>query len=95
MTVARVVVISLAETAGRLDGDELELARLLEGVAGVRRRRRPGSRSTRSSRVMGTSVQMIDRTYGHLSRDHAAGMRDLLNRRPSLVADDPELDVGD
>jgi hypothetical protein len=41
----------------------------------------------RLARAMGTSVQMIDKTYGHLSRDHAAGMRDLLNRRPSLVDD--------
>src|SRR6478736_5977573 len=53
MTVARVVVISLAEQAGHLDGDELELARLLEGVAGVRRRCRPGWR-TRSRRRSGS-----------------------------------------
>jgi site-specific recombinase XerD len=39
----------------------------------------------RLTRVMGTSVAMIDPTYGHLSRDHAVEMRDLLNRRPSLV----------
>jgi hypothetical protein len=39
---------------------------------------------------MGTSTAMIDRTNEHLSRTDAAGMRDLLNRRPSLAATDAD-----
>jgi len=32
-----------------------------------------GSRSFELARIMGTSVAMIDRTYGHLARDSEAG----------------------
>jgi hypothetical protein len=35
---------------------------------------------------MGTSVAMIDKTYGHLARGHAERARDRLNRRPSIVS---------
>jgi integrase len=43
------------------------------------------------ARYMGTSVAMIDRTYGHLARGHADQARDRLNRRPSIVdADEAE-----
>jgi integrase len=38
------------------------------------------------SRLMGTSVAMIDRHYGHLARGHAERARERLNRRPSIIA---------
>jgi len=37
------------------------------------------------ARLMGTSVAMIDRTYGHLAKGHAERARERLNRRPSIV----------
>jgi integrase len=37
------------------------------------------------ARLMGTSVAMINKTYGHLARGHAERARDRLNRRPSIV----------
>jgi hypothetical protein len=50
----------------------------------------------RLARVMGTSVQMVDQHYGHLARGHVAEMRDLLNRRPSIVTDTaPGLGAGE
>jgi integrase len=50
----------------------------------------------RLARVMGSSVQMVDKHYGHLTRGHVAEMRGLLNRRPSIVTvDAPELGAGD
>jgi integrase len=42
------------------------------------------------SRLMGTSVAMIDKTYGHLVRDHAERARDRLNQRPSIVVEKTE-----
>jgi integrase len=36
------------------------------------------------ARLMGTSVAMIDRTYGHLAKGHAERARERLNRRPSI-----------
>lgn len=36
------------------------------------------------ARLMGTSVQMIDRTYGHLAKGQAERARERLNRRPSI-----------
>jgi integrase len=46
------------------------------------------------ARMMGTSVAMIDRTYGHLAKGHAERARDRLNRRPSIVvAEDAANDV--
>jgi hypothetical protein len=39
---------------------------------------------------MGTSVQVIDRTYGHLAKDQAERARDRLNRRPSISAAEAE-----
>jgi integrase len=38
------------------------------------------------ARLMGTSVAMIDRTYGHLAKGHVERVRDLMNARPSIVA---------
>jgi integrase len=46
------------------------------------------------ARLMGTSVAMIDKTYGHLARGHAERARERLNRRPSIAAADA-LDEGD
>jgi hypothetical protein len=43
------------------------------------------------ARLMGTSVAMIDRTYGHLARGHAERARERLNQRPSITGvDDAE-----
>jgi integrase len=36
------------------------------------------------ARVMGTSVKMIDRTYGHLARDSEQAIRDRLDARAGL-----------
>ena len=38
------------------------------------------------ARLMGTSVVMIDKVYGHLAKGHAERARERLNRRPSIVA---------
>jgi integrase len=38
------------------------------------------------ARVMGTSVKMVDHTYGHLARDSEQGIRARLNRRANLNA---------
>jgi integrase len=40
------------------------------------------------ARLMGTSVAMIDKTYGHLAKGHAERARERLNRRPSIVTDE-------
>jgi integrase len=45
------------------------------------------------ARLMGTSVTMIDRTYGHLAKGHAERARERLNRRPSIV--EPDAVTGD
>jgi integrase len=37
------------------------------------------------ARLMGTSVVMIDKVYGHLAKGHAERARERLNRRPSIV----------
>jgi integrase len=37
------------------------------------------------ARLMGTSVAMIDKVYGHLAKGHAERARERLNRRPSIV----------
>jgi integrase len=42
------------------------------------------------ARLMGTSVQVIDRTYGHLAKGQAERARDRLNRRPSIAAAEAE-----
>jgi hypothetical protein len=40
------------------------------------------------SRLMGTSVTMIDRTYGHLARDSEAGILARLNARAPRSGDE-------
>jgi integrase len=45
------------------------------------------------ARLMGTSVQMIDRTYGHLARGQADRARDRLNRRPSISLGEADADA--
>jgi hypothetical protein len=47
------------------------------------------------ARLMGTSVAMIDRTYGHLARGHAERARERLNRRPSIVTEDAAEQAGE
>jgi integrase len=37
------------------------------------------------SRLMGTSVTMIDRAYGHLAKGHVERVRERMNRRPSVA----------
>jgi site-specific recombinase XerD len=37
------------------------------------------------ARLMGTSVAMIDRTYGHLARGHVERVRERMNTRPSIA----------
>ena len=37
------------------------------------------------ARLMGTSVAMIDRTYGHLARGHVDRVRERMNQRPSIT----------
>jgi hypothetical protein len=36
------------------------------------------------ARLMGTSVKMIDRTYGHLAHDSEDHLRELLSRRSGV-----------
>jgi hypothetical protein len=36
------------------------------------------------ARLMGTSVAMIDKTYGHLAKGHVDRVRERMNRRPSI-----------
>ena len=40
------------------------------------------------SRYMGTSVEMIDRTYGHLARDSDDAIRARLNARAARSGDE-------
>ena len=40
------------------------------------------------ARVMGTSVEMIDRTYGHLARDSDDAIRARLNARAARSGDE-------
>jgi len=42
---------------------------------------RPGISIFELARVMGTSLEMIDRTYGHLARDSDEAIRARLNAR--------------
>jgi integrase len=45
------------------------------------------------SRLMGTSVAMIDKTYGHLAKGHVDRVRERMNARPSIAeADAVEID---
>jgi integrase len=37
------------------------------------------------SRLMGTSVAMIDKTYGHLAKGHVERVRERMNARPSIA----------
>jgi integrase len=46
------------------------------------------------ARLMGTSVQVIDRTYGHLAKGQAERARDRLNRRPSISAAEASDEAG-
>ena len=42
---------------------------------------------------MGTSVAMIDKTYGHLAKGHVDRVRERMNARPSIAeADAAETD---
>jgi hypothetical protein len=43
---------------------------------------------------MGTSVAMIDRTYGHLAKGHVDRVRERMNARPSIAAE-RENEAGD
>ena len=38
------------------------------------------------SRLMGTSLAMLDKHYGHLARGYAERARERLNKRPSLAS---------
>jgi integrase len=40
------------------------------------------------ARLMGTSVQVIDKTYGHFARGQGERARERLNRRPSISAEE-------
>jgi len=42
------------------------------------------------ARLMGTSVAMIDRTYGHLARDTEAAVRKRLDARAATTTDQKE-----
>ena len=43
---------------------------------------------------MGTSVAMIDKTYGHLAKGHVDRVRERMNARPSIAeADESQLDT--
>jgi integrase len=44
------------------------------------------------ARVMGTSVKMIDRTYGHLARDSEQAIRARLNARAARSGDEVATD---
>jgi integrase len=44
------------------------------------------------ARLMGTSVAMIDKTYGHLAKGHAERARERLNHRPSIADADEAID---
>jgi len=46
------------------------------------------------ARLMGTSTQMIDKTYGHLAKGHVERVRERMNARPSIAAED-ESETGD
>ncbi len=46
------------------------------------------------ARLMGTSVKMIDRTYGHFALDSEETIRDRLDARGSTAQDDRERDTG-
>jgi integrase len=40
------------------------------------------------ARLMGTSVAMIDKTYGHLAKGHVNRVRERMNTRPSIIEDE-------
>jgi integrase len=46
------------------------------------------------ARLMGTSVQVVDRSYGHLAKGQAERARDRLNRRPSISTPEADEEAG-
>jgi integrase len=46
------------------------------------------------ARLMGTSVAMIDKTYGHLAKGHVERVRERMNARPT-IATERESEAGD
>jgi integrase len=42
------------------------------------------------ARLMGTSVGMIDKTYGHLANGYVDRVRERMNARPSIADAEPE-----
>ena len=60
---------------------DAELIRLSLAVERIEERLAAGVSIFELARVMGTSVRMVDRTYGHLARDSEDRIRGLLDTR--------------
>jgi hypothetical protein len=51
----------------------------------------PGIEVFELARLMGTSVTVIDKTYGQLAKGHVDRVRQRMNVRPSIAGKTPQL----